>query len=104
MRFTFVCLGAVVALAACGPAHGARDRDRDPSQEVRSPREIRIYVNSRPRCAYREVGEVMGRSYGELRTAAFRLSANAVIVKQERYQRVGVEGTAVRFTSAGCRF
>ncbi|HEU0301726.1 MAG TPA: hypothetical protein VFR37_19895 [Longimicrobium sp.] len=104
MRFSLVCLGIAMAFASCGPARGARDLGRDPSLAVRSPREVRIYLNSEPRCGYREAGTVMGRSYGELRTAAFRLGANAVIVERERYHRVGVEGAAVRFTFPRCRY
>lgn len=104
MRFSLVCLGIAMAFTACGPARGVSSLDRDPSLAVRSPGEIRIYTRSAPRCGYRELGKVMGRGYGELRTAAFRLQANAVIVERERYQRVGVEGTAVRFIFAGCQY
>ena len=100
MRPAIVCLAAL-ALAACGPA---RNAGRDPALQVRSPGQVRVYVNREPRCGYREVGSVIGRSYGELRTAAFRLGANAVIVMPERYRRVGMEGTAVRFVFPRCQY
>lgn len=93
-----------MAFTACGAARGARDIGRAPALQPGGPGDVRVYVNREPRCGYREVGDVMGRSHGELRTAAFRLGANAVIVKRERYERVGMEGTAVRFLFPGCQY
>ncbi|HEX2077333.1 MAG TPA: hypothetical protein VHG08_06475 [Longimicrobium sp.] len=104
MRLSLVCLGVAMVFTACGPARGVSNFDRDPGLEVRSPGEIRIYTRSVPRCGYRELRTVVGRSYGELRAAAFRLQAHAVIVEPRRYHRVGVEGTAVRFTSSRCKY
>jgi hypothetical protein len=104
MRLSLVCLGIAMALAACGPARGAHSLNRDPLLAVRSPGDVRLFVDRAPRCGYRRVRTVTGRSHGELRTAAFRLQANAVIVERDRYRRVGVEGMAIRFTSARCKY
>jgi hypothetical protein len=98
MRLPLVCLGAALALSACGstqtPVHPLAPR---------SERSIRLYDHSIPRCPFREVGSVSGRTYRELQTMAFRLHANAVIMEPEgENQRTVRRGTAVQFTRPGC--
>ena len=107
MRLSLVCLAALAALTACGPARGARQSNAVPTLEPRSANSVRIYQGAVPRCGFREVGMVSGRTYRDLQSVAYRLHANAVILDpQVGSGRIGggpgLSGTAVAFTRADC--
>jgi hypothetical protein len=104
MRLPLVCLAALAALTACGPARGARETNAVPTLEPRSERFIRVYEGTTPRCGFREVGPVSGGDYRAVQSAAFRLHANAVILDPQSARVGGVlSGTAVAFTRADCQ-
>lgn len=101
-KHLLACL-ALLALAACGPARGSETADV-PTLEPRGERFVRVYEGTTPRCGFREVGPVSGRDYRAVRSAAFRLRANAVILDPQS-ARVGgaLSGMAVAFTRADCQ-
>lgn len=104
MRVFPVCLAALAALTACGPAHGMRQASSVPTIEPGSPNAIWVLEHRTPRCPFREVGRVSGRTYRQLQDAAFRLHANVVIMEPEGSNQGGVRyGTAVQFTRADCK-
>lgn len=90
---------AALALAACGQARGARETTTVPTLEVRSPREVRLFIGQMPRCGFREVGRVANGPYRQMREEAFRLRANALII--QRY--ASDQAIAVQFTSPACQ-
>ena len=105
MRFLVICIAAAVGLTACGQAAGARQARGEtavPTLEVRSPRQVRVYTGTPPRCPVRDAGTVWGRSYRDLQTAAYRLRANAVLVDQHQYGGQ-MTGMALQFTRADCQ-
>lgn len=107
MRLSLVCLAALAALAACGPARGVRQARLEgavPTIEPSSPNEIWVLENRMPRCPVREMGRVSGRNYRALQEAAFRLKANVVILEPEGVTEGGVRtGSAVQYTRADCK-
>lgn len=101
MRPAILVLAAALALAACGPVPPA---SKVPTLEPRSEDAIRVYQGTTPRCGFRDVGNVAGRDYRELRSRAFRLRANAVILDPQRASGgYGLSGMAVAFTRADCQ-
>lgn len=103
MRAPIICLAAL-ALAACGSASASHQAESDPSLGARSPSRIIVYQGQVPRCAFREVGSVVGQTYREIQAAAYRLRANAVILEPRTQTQPSVlEGSAVQFTTPGCR-
>jgi hypothetical protein len=102
MRRSLVSLGVAMVLAACGPA--TPPPNDIPSLEPRNEDAIRIYSGTTPRCGFREVGQVSGMNYRQLRSHAFRLRANAIILDPQRFGGgVGTSGMAVAFTRADCQ-
>ncbi|HEU0301728.1 MAG TPA: hypothetical protein VFR37_19905 [Longimicrobium sp.] len=105
MRPVIVCLAAL-AVAACTPAVSRTHQGEStaPTLDVRSPRHVRLYVEGAPRCPFREVATVVGRSYRELQEHAYRLRANAVILETGgRYGNANIPASAVQFTRADCQ-
>jgi hypothetical protein len=102
MRLPIALLAAAVTLAGCG----AR-QDRTASLEPASPSHIRIYGRYLPRCQYRELGVVSGRMISDVRSAAFAMRANAVLMEPgDNGPAAGgtpLTGTAIQFLSADCR-
>lgn len=90
---------AILSLAACGQARGARETDRVPTLEVRSPREVRLFIGRMPRCGFREVGRVANGPYRQMQEEAFRLHANALIIQSYASD----QAIAVQFTSPACQ-
>lgn len=107
MQISFVCLAALLALTACGPARGVREArlaGAVPTLEPGSPNEIWVLENRMPRCPVREMGRVSGRDYRALQNAAFRLKANVVILEPEGMTEAGIRtGNAVQYTRADCK-
>jgi hypothetical protein len=104
MRTSIACLAMLTALAACGPSLGGRG-SREPTLRPRNERYVRLYMHTLPRCPFREVGGVWGRTYRDVRTAAFRLHANAVLLEPTSAPgEVRLQGTAVQFTSVDCQY
>lgn len=99
MRSAIVCLAAL-ALAACGQARGTRQTDTVPTLQVRSPREVRLFVGQVPRCGFREVGRVGNGPYRQMQEEAFRLRANALIIQSYASD----QAIAVQFTSPACQY
>lgn len=105
MRLSIVSLAVLVAAAACGSAP-APPSDV-PSLEPRSENAIRIYSGTTPRCGFRDLGTVTGRTPRDLRSRAFRMHANAVILEPDGEGLGGgggyMRGMAVAFTRADCQ-
>jgi hypothetical protein len=103
MRIVLVSLGIVMALAACGPAQSGPPSDI-PTLEPRSARFVRIYRSTTPRCGFRDLGTVAGRTPRDLQARAFQVHANAVILENAGYGDGGyMRGMAVAFTRADCQ-
>lgn len=105
MRISLVCLAALAALTACGPARGVRQANSSvPTIGPGSPTGIWVLENRMPRCPVRDMGRVWGRDYRALQNAAFRLKANVVILEPEGANHATVRyGTAVQYTRADCK-
>jgi hypothetical protein len=104
MRISLGCLAAAAALTACAPAQPGRGTTSVPALEPSSPNAIWVLEHRTPRCPFREVGRVSGRTYRQLQDAAFRLHANAVIMEPEGSNQGGIRyGTAVQYTRADCK-
>ncbi|HEX2210038.1 MAG TPA: hypothetical protein VHG93_20345 [Longimicrobium sp.] len=105
MRLSIVSFAVAVMLAACGPA--VAPPSDVPSLEPRNADAVRIYWNRVPRCGFRDVGNVSGRDYRDLKARAFRMHANAVILDAQhsggRGGGAGLSGMAVAFTRADCQ-
>lgn len=103
MRLSLVAPGIAMVLAACGAAQSAPPSGV-PTLEPRNEDAIRLYEGSTPRCGFRVVGNVAGRDYRELKSRAFRLHANAVILDpMQPSGSGGPSGMAVAFTRADCQ-
>jgi hypothetical protein len=101
MRIPIVLLAAALTLAACG----AR-QPRPLSVEPQTSGSVRLYANSLPRCQFRELGYVTGRRTDDIKSAAFAMRANAVLlepVEGGRRSDAPLAGTAIQFLSANCR-
>src|SRR5687767_8449668 len=101
MRIPIVFLAAAMTLAACG----AR-QVRTASLEPRTIGSIRPYGSSLPRCPYHELGYVTGRRVHDLKSAAFAMRANAVLLEpvlEGRGTGGPLTGMAIRFDSVDCR-
>lgn len=101
MRIPIALLAAALTLAACG----AR-QERTATLEPRTPSSIRLYGSTLPRCPYRELGTVNGRYARDIRSAAFGLRANAVLLDRQAPGSMGympLSGTAIQFLSVDCR-
>ncbi|HEX6367716.1 MAG TPA: hypothetical protein VF006_02210 [Longimicrobium sp.] len=103
MRPSLVSLGLATWVAACGPAASAPPSDV-PSLEPRSARSVRIYSGTTPRCGFRDLGTVTGRTLRDLQTRAFQMHANAVILENAGYGDTGyTRAMAIVFTRADCQ-
>jgi hypothetical protein len=100
MRIPIVFLAAALSLAACSqrpPARGA---------EPGSASSVLLYDNEVPECPYREAGVVSGRTVRDIKSAAFAMRANAVLLEPSPGVSRGgqpLEGTAIQFLSVNCR-
>jgi hypothetical protein len=102
MRTSLACLALMAALAGCGPSLGD---PREPTLRPRNERYVRLYLHTIPRCPFREVGGVWGRTYRDIRSAAFRLHANAVLLEPgAASNEARLQGTAVQFTNVECQY
>ncbi len=102
MRTSLARLVILTALAGCGPSLGD---PREPTLQPRNERSVRLYLHTVPRCPFRDVGGVWGRTYRDIRSAAFRLHANAVLLEPvAAANEVRLQGTAVQFTSVECQY
>ena len=95
-------LVVLMAVAACGQARGNRQA-QIPTLEPRNERSIRVYNHETPRCGFREVGSVSGRTYRDIQAAAYRLRANAVILSAAGFGATPLTGMAIQFTRADCQ-
>jgi hypothetical protein len=101
MRIPIVFLAAALTLAACG----AR-QPRSLSVEPQTSGSVRLYARSQPRCPFRELGYVSGRRADDIKTAAFAMRANAVLLEPVEGGRMGegpLAGMAIQFLSVNCR-
>jgi hypothetical protein len=102
MRIPIVLVAAALTLAACG----AR-QPRLLSVEPQTSGSVRLYASSMPRCQFRELGYVTGRRADDIKSAAFAMRANAVLLEpaEPNSRRSGgpYAGTAIQFLSANCR-
>ena len=100
MRLSLVSLGIAMALAACGPIDPPSNA---PTLEPRSERHIRFYQGTQPRCGVRDLGHVAAPTFRELRSRAFAMHANAVILDPSSSRGTGgFSGMAVAFTRVDC--
>lgn len=103
MRLSIVGIAIAAALAACGSAQSAPPSDV-PSLEPRSARAVRIYRGTTPRCGFRDLGTVTGRTFRDLQARAFQMHANGVILENAGYGEGGyTRGMAFAFTRADCQ-
>jgi hypothetical protein len=103
MRISLIGIAVVTALAACAPAQSGPPSDI-PSLEPRSARAVRLYRGTTPRCGFRDLGTVAGRTPRDLQARAFQVHANAVILDNAGYGEGGyMRGMAVAFTRADCQ-
>lgn len=100
MRLSLVSLGLAMALAACGPIDPPSNA---PTLEPRSPRHVRFYQGTQPRCGVRDLGHVAAPTFRELQSRAFAMHANAVILDPPSSRGTGgFSGMAVAFTRVDC--
>jgi hypothetical protein len=100
MRISIAILAAVLSLAACSK----RPLTRGP--EPGSASSVLLFDNEVPECPYREAGSVSGRTVRDIKSAAFAMRANAVLLEPSPGVSRGgqpLEGTAIQFLSANCR-
>jgi hypothetical protein len=101
MRISVVCLGVVLALAACGPIDPPSNA---PTLQPRSERHVRFYQGTQPRCGVRDLGHIEAGTFRELQSRAFRMHANAVILDPRTSRGTGgFSGMAVAFTRVDCQ-
>lgn len=103
MRLSLVSLGLgiAMALAACGPIDPPSNA---PTLEPRSPRHVRFYQGTQPRCGVRDLGHVAAPTFRELQSRAFAMHANAVILDPPSSRGTGgFSGMAVAFTRVDCQ-
>lgn len=97
MRAPLLFLALAAFAAACGS--GSSPPRSGPS----TPREVRVYQSSLPRCPVREVGSVRGRTLRDIRRAAMQLRAHAVLLDRRNPDSTEPhEGSAVVFLREGC--
>jgi hypothetical protein len=100
MRIAITCLAALALAACAGSPRAGQGDDTIPTLEVRSPRQVRVFVGQVPRCGFREVDRVANGPYRQMREEAFRLRANALILQSYGSD----QAIAVQFTSPGCQY
>jgi hypothetical protein len=100
MRISIAILAAVLTTVACSQQPPSR------GVEPSSARYVLLLSNDVPECPYRELGTVTGRTARDIRTAAFAMRANAVLLDATPGVTRGGEpyaGTAIQFLSRDCR-